>query len=57
MKCALFEFNLMLSNVYNLAGLFEDDLEISKYSDCVFEKLSNLSKEKEFCGIWGRDII
>lgn len=33
--------------------LFEDDLEFSKYSDCVFEKLSNLSKEKEFCGIWG----
>ena len=33
--------------------IFEDDLEISKYSDCIFEKFSGLPKQKEFCGIWG----
>ena len=33
--------------------LFENDLENEKYSNQVLEKLSNLSDDKEFCGIWG----
>lgn len=31
-KCALFEFNSICSNVYNLAGLFEDDFVYSSSS-------------------------
>ena len=37
MKCARFEFNLILSNVYNLAGRLEDD----------FENLSDVQLEEE----------
>ena len=33
--------------------VFFDDTEMEKYSDLVCEKLSGLSPNQEFCGIWG----
>ena len=33
--------------------LFENALENKKYFNRVCEKFTNLSTEKEFCGIWG----
>ena len=33
--------------------LFEDNLEIEKYTDKVFEEFMSFSEEKEFMGIWG----